>query len=1282
MKSSFDPSGVMRRDVHRLRQLAGRDDAAFASLLETSQAELTARLAIKPKLEYPPELPVTAHAAEIGKLLVEHQVIVVAGETGSGKTTQLPKICLEAGLGRRGMIGHTQPRRLAARSVAARIAFELEVAVGDAVGYAVRFSDQVGPRTLVKLVTDGLLLTEIRRDRFLDAYDVIIVDEAHERSLNIDFLLGYLRDLLRRRRDLRVIITSATIDVAAFSKHFGDAPVVEVGGRGYPVEVRYLDDATDPGSEERTSETRILACLEEIETGPQRGARDVLVFQTGEREILETARFLRRGLSERWEILPLYARLSARDQQRVFQPGARRRVVLATNVAETSITVPNIGYVIDPGFARISRYSFRSKLQRLPVEAISRASANQRMGRCGRIAPGVCFRLYSEADYLGRAPYTDPEIQRTNLASVVLQMQAFALGDINRFPFLDPPDPRAVRDAEKLLEELGALADRRLTTLGRTMARLPIDPRLARMLIEAARRGALAETLIVVSGLAIADPRDRPLERQAAADQAHREFRDERSDFLALVNLWQWFEETRQSLTRAQLKEVLQKRFLSPARMQEWRELHRQLALAVRELGMKSNDVPADYAALHRSLLAGSLSLIGVHEEKGGYLGPRNLKFRIFPGSALAGRTPRWVMAGEIVETSRVYARSVAAVEANWIEEAAGPLLKRSHSAPRWNARRGEVQALESVTLYGLRLAENRLVSYGRIDPALSRQIMILEGLVRGAVPETLPFLAHNLGLQTELLEREARGRRRDLLVTEDAVAALYAERLPADVTSATDLARWWRRSPPDVRERLFFTEAELSRTPGIAFTEADYPPELRFGDAAFPLKYRFAPGEVDDGISVRVPVGLLEAVDEAVLEWSVPGFLPLVCEAWLRTLPKARRRPLAPLPEKVDAILALIARPDRYRRGRLTTALGQAIRELFGVAATADDWDRSRLDPHLLINVQVIDSAGKVIAQDRDVSVLKRQFAERLNERMGAGLRERHERTDLTRFPPDIDPTTSLLIDEGSGPVAAYPALVDGGEHAELRLFPSAHAQAVANRDGYARLALLAIGARATALGKEIDRQRDLGLHYASLGTARELRERTLRGVAWYCFFEGRPLPREAAEFDARIAAHRGELPQVFERALGALRRILATRFDLVRAMDSLDSPAFAGAVADARAHLAALVPADVFASIPGSWLAEVPRYLDAIGYRLEHLQGRIARDREAQGIVAGFRARLAKLRAEPGLPPEEGDRLRFGVEELCIALFAEPLGARGKASPQRLDREFRTAERALGLA
>ncbi|MEQ8861543.1 MAG: ATP-dependent RNA helicase HrpA [Pseudomonadales bacterium] len=1268
----------MARDVVALRRLArkdaGKDTAAFGALLERSAAELERRRARELTIAYPPELPISDHVTEIAGLLERHQVLVVAGETGSGKTTQLPKICLQAGFGRRASIAHTQPRRLAARSVAARIAEELGVAVGGEVGYAVRFSDQTGPDTLVKLVTDGLLLTEIRRDRLLEAYDVIIVDEAHERSLNIDFLLGYLKRLLRKRRDLRVIITSATIDVAAFADHFEGAPIVEVSGRGYPVAVHYVGD-------DRPLEERLLECLDDIETGPQGRARDVLVFQSGEREILETARLLRERVGDRFDILPLYARLSSRDQQRVFQPGQRRRVVLATNVAETSITVPNIGYVIDPGVARISRYSYRSKLQRLPVEPVSQASANQRMGRCGRVAPGVCYRLYEESDFLGRPEYTDPEIKRTNLAAVVLSMEAFGLGDVARFPFLDPPDAGAVRDARKLLEELGALVDGRLSDIGRRMARLPVDPRLARMLVAADEHRSLAELLVIASGLAVQDPRERPLDKRAAADRAHDTYNDERSDFLALLKLWNFHEQARQENTRNGLKRLLEKQFLAPARMREWRELHRQLLLAVRDLGMRPNQQPAAFVDIHKAVLAGSLSLIGMHEEKGAYLGARNLRFRIFPGSGLAERTPKWLMAGEITETRRVYARCVAAIEPAWIEAAATHLVKRSYSEPHWSARRGEAVAFESVTLYGLPLADRRRISYTRIDPAHSRELMIRHGLVAGDVKRALPFLEHNLALTRELLDREARGRRRDLLVSEDVQAALYAERLPADVASLVQLERWWRKAGEVARKPLFFTESDLTPQINVRFGDDDYPSSLTLREASFELKYRFAPGEPDDGISLRVPLGALPAVVAEALEWSVPGFFPAVCEHWLRSLPKGKRRLLAPVPDKVQEMLPRLLRMDCYRQGRLPVALAQLVESLYGVRIGADDWDRSRIDPHLLINVQVVDDNGALLAQGRDLAVLQAQFAAEVRSRVEAGLGEGVEQHGLSRFPDGVTLEPSRVLNEGGRQVVVYPALVDGGDHVDLKALASQAEQRRENPRGFARLALLSLGPSAKHLKKRAERERELGLHYAPLGNARALQDEMLRGAVWYCFFANGTLPRTGQEFEARLRERNGALAAVFEDTVVALRRILALRFELARKLQALDSPAFADARADAARQIERLVPADVLSQTPREYLTELPRYLAALDYRLEHLHGRVLKDRDASAVVRGFEARLEVLSAAAGTADADYQRLRFAVEELRIALFAEPLGTRGKISPKRLDREFVALERELGL-
>jgi len=1228
------------------------------------------------KIEFPAELPITQHAAEIGALLTAHQVIVVAGETGSGKTTQLPKICLAAGFGVDRMIAHTQPRRLAARAVATRIAEELSVTVGEEVGYAVRFTDKVARNTRIKLLTDGLLLAEIRRDRELRKYDVVIVDEAHERSLNVDFLLGYLKQLMRRRRDLKVIITSATIDVAAFASHFDDAPIVEVSGRSYPVEINYLEHDSDLVVD---PEAVLLECLEDICTGPQLSARDVLVFQSGEREIMRTARSLRQAVSEQFEILPLYARLSAADQQRVFKPGKKRRIVLATNVAETSLTVPNIGYVIDPGVARISRYSYRSKLQRLPIEAISQASANQRAGRCGRIAPGRCYRLYTQADFENRPAYTDPEIKRTNLASVVLQMKAFGLGEPLKFPFLEPPDPRVVRDAEKLLMELGALEGERLTDVGRTMARLPVDPRLARMLIAADQTRALTEVLIIVSALAIQDPRERPVEKQGSADRAHRGWEDRRSDFLAFLNLWQWFERSRQELSRAELRKELGRKYLSQPRMWEWRELHRQLLVVARNLNMRLNTEPAAYASIHRALLGGSLSHFGLHEEKGNYLGPRNLKFRIFPGSTLADRPPKWLIASEIAETSRIYARNVAYVEPRWIEEAAEHLIKKSHNEPYWSVRRGETLAYETVTLFGLTLAERRPVSYSRVDPALSRELFLLDGLVRGAIKQPPDFLEHNLLEMAKVQALEDKGRRRDLLLTEPEIAALYAARIPQDVLTARTLAAWWRKADSASRERLVFSADQLSRDPSATYSEEEFPAELQLRDATFALKYRFAPGAADDGVSIQATVGTLGALVAEALEWSVPGMFAGVCEQWLRSLPKNKRRILAPVPDSVSQILPVLLSPRRYRQGRLPVALADVLRNEFRVDINGADWDRERIDPHWLVNVQVLNEQGRVIDQARDVHELQNRFARLLEQRMGGGLRERHEEPGLVEFPRAPIPA-SVVLGDGGREVVAYPALVDEGETVALRQLLSVSEQAQENRKGYPRLALLQLAAATRHLIKQLNRDPELALLYAPLGNADVLKDELLRMSAWNCFFEGRPLPENADDFTQRIASHKGNLMACFDELRNQLKRVLELRLTLLREARSADSPAFARSVEDIERQLLALVPATVLSETPPDILSELPRYLEAARYRLRNLQGKVQRDQDLMAIIDEFSGRLERLR-ETSASIGDWQNLRFMLEELRVAIFAEPLGTRGKASPKRLDRAMQARERELGL-
>lgn len=1270
-------AGLMRREIIRLR--TGRrppDDAALEAsrALYQRRSDLRATL----KLDYPESLPIAAHAEAITNLIRDHQVVIVAGETGSGKTTQLPKICLAAGLGITGSIAHTQPRRLPARTVASRIAQETGSPLGEAVGYAVRFTDRTNPQTLVKLVTDGLLLTEIRGDRFLDAYDAIIVDEAHERSLNIDFLLGYLRRLLARRRDLKLIVTSATIDVERFSAYFGGAPVVQVSGRGYPVDIRHLND--DEASMSEDPEETLCRAVETISTLPGAKSLDTLIFQTGEREIFESARALRARFGEKYEILPLYARLRTADQNRVFAPAGRRRLVLATNVAETSLTVPNIGFVIDPGLARINRYSYRSKLTRLPIEPVSQASANQRSGRCGRIAPGICLRLFSETDFKSRPDFTEPEIRRVNLASVVLQMRAFALGDIETFGFIEPPDPGAIRDAQRLLYELGALDGDHLTETGRAMARLPVDPRLARMLVNAKACSALREVLIIVSGLSIQDPRERPRDAQQAADQKHAQWQDPNSDFLSWVKLWEWLANLHDSSTRAGERKAHEQNFLSHMRIREWRELHRQLLTTIRDLGWRINEATASAEDVHRAIISGSLSLVGTHDEKGVFLGARGSRFRIFPGSGLKARSVRWLVAAEIAETSQVYARCVAPVEARWIEEAGEHLVTRNHSEPRWDERRGEARINEAVRLYGLPLAEKRSVRLAPIDHALARELLIRDGLVAGAVPELalrqIQFIAVNVEEQRQVLELETRARRRDLVIPEAEICAFYSERLPADVNDVTTLLRWWRSLDAKQRQSLFFDKDFIHRNLSEELGETQYPSELRVGNFTFDLKYHFAPGAEDDGVNVLVPEGLLSGVVPELLDWSVPGYFPRVVESWLRTLPKAKRRDLSPIADRVDGIAQFLQRPDRYRAGRLTRALADALHALHDLTVSEADWDRTRVDANCLINVMVLDAAGKVLRQSRDVSLLLAQTRPtNVAEDLAAPVRE-----NLRAFPAEGLGESVTLIQRGA-PVLAWPALKDRGTGVDL-VHPATQSEAQSlNRSGFARLALLSQAETSRFLRKELDKEKTLSLHFASIGDAQTLRDEVLKACAWQCFFEGRNVPRTTAEFDARIHSCAQQLLPVFRNVVEHLGAILAARFELAKLIDSLTTPVFAPALKDVRQHLAELVPKDVLSVTSGALLAEIPRYLQAEIYRLRNLQGRISRDAEKVKELAAFSLRISRYAQHRLANMETSEALAQQLEEVRVGVFAEPLAKKGLGSPVKLDRAILVAEQSIGL-
>ena len=1271
---AFDPDSVMARDVQVIARAiqAGKLSDRLNTRWAASGDRVARRESTVPLVSYPADLPISEHCDSIAELIRAHRVVIVAGETGSGKTTQLPKACLAAGLGRRGMIGHTQPRRLAARTVAQRIATELSVSLGDEVGYAVRFDDKWNENTLIKVMTDGLLLNEIRSDRHLNAYDAIIIDEAHERSLNVDFLLGYLKRLLEHRSDLKVLITSATIDVDAFSHHFSDAPIVSVRGRGYPVETRYR-----PATE--SLEATLQTCLAEIRVEKTKGPRDVLMFLPGERDIFDWSRWINRKFRDQFEVLPLYARLPPREQRRIFEPGRQQRIVLATNIAETSITVPNIGYVVDLGEARLSRYSFRSKLQRLPIEPISQASADQRQGRCGRVAPGVCYRLYEEADYDSRPSYTDPEIRRTNLAAVVLQMRAFRLGDVGTFPFMDPPDPRAINDAVRLLHELQALDKDALTDKGKMMARLPVDPRLARMVIEAHYRRSLTEVLIIVAALAIQDPRLRPMDRQAAADKAHERFVDEASDFLGFVNLWSWANAVREDATRNGYRRALEQNFLSPNRMGEWRAVHRQLLLACRDLGLHLNKKAANYASVHRALLAGSLSFIGLKTEKGNYVGPRNLTFRVFPGSVLASKRPKWLVAAEILETQQTYARCNAQVEARWIEQASPHLIRRTYSEPTWDEKRGEVIARERAVVYGVSVVENRRVPYGRIDPAICRQLFIRNALVAPSPQVDTPFLDHNRELVAEIMELQAKGRRTDLLASDDAQCAFYAQRLPPEALSIRSFEDWYSNIDSAHRDRLMMTRDDLLQRVDFFPADDEFPTEIEIDGIAVNVRYRFAPGADDDGVSIEVPLGLLAKVQQDTLDWLVPGFFEEKCIELIKALPKRTRKQLAPVPDRVATILPSLVRADRYRRGRFLMAFVQTLRDRFDVVIPASEWNIDRLAPFLCMNVKVLDNKRRLIDQDRDVESLKSRVLARLEERMDGGLREKFEMSSLTVF-PDMGLPESTVLDESGEQLLVYPILVDKKDSVDFRLASDQKQQQRSNRQGLSRLALLGERQSVRYIRKEIGKESTVLLQYATLGMQDQLVDEILLSTAWVAYFDGRDVPRTRDAFEERLRERRGRLVETYFQLIVRVRAVLARRFDTACEVGELSSRTFARARRDLEEQLLRLVPDDFLSTTPYDRLPDLIRYLDGMRYRIDHLQGKVGKDEANIKIIDSWQIRYARL-AEVRGSDEAIVCLRFLLEEYRIALFSQTVGAREKVSEKRLEGEFEPLEMEAGL-
>ena len=1242
-----------------------------------SSTDIEQRRANLPQPRYPEELPVVAKREEIARAIDAHQVVIVCGETGSGKTTQLPKICLELGRGVAGMIGHTQPRRIAARTVAARIASELTSPLGHAVGYKVRFSDRVSPETYLKVMTDGILLAETQSDRQLRAYDTIIIDEAHERSLNIDFLIGYVRQLLPQRPDLKLIVTSATIDAERFSRHFGDAPVIEVSGRLYPVEMRYRPLA---GRGERDDEQDMvqatLDAVDELARAP--GGGDVLVFLPGEREIRETADALRQHHPKGAEILPLYARLSFEEQERVFRPGGARRIVLATNVAETSLTVPGIRFVVDTGLVRINRYGYRNKVEQLQVEPVSQASANQRAGRCGRVAAGICIRLYSGEDYDARPQYTDPEILRSSLASVILRMKALGLGDVERFPFLDPPAPRMIADGYQLLAELGAVDDSyALTPLGRRLARFQIDPRVARMILAAEHEQCLAEMLVIAAVLEVNDPRERPFERADAADRAHARFHDEQSDFLVLLKVWHHFQEAiehRKSNRKLALE--LREQFLSQRRLREWRDVHHQLAALVAQMGMRANEKPATDEQVHRALIAGLLGNIGCKgEEAGEYLGARGVRFAIFPGSGLRKKQPRWVVAAELVETTRLYARCVARIEPEWVEAAAGELVKRHYFDPHWQRERAMVSAYERVTLYGLTLVPRRRVNYGPINPKEAREVFIRRALVAGEFDTRAPFFEHNRRLVKEIEALEHKARRRDVLVNEEVIFNFYDGIVALDLVNGAGFERWRAEAEHANPRLLYLTREYLMRHAAAEITEAQFPERLRAGDVDLKLGYRFEPGHPLDGVTVTVPLELLNRLEPAHFEWLVPGLVREKIAHLFKALPKQLRRHLVPVPQHVTAFLE--EQDSGESRPRLAAALGRYVQRAAGAPVAADVWDDVEPPPHLCMNFRVVDEVGRELATGRDLAALKTQLGQAASLTFSAdepGIEKTGIRVwDFGDLPAEISFT------RGGRRLTGYPALADEGESVAIRLFDTRPAADAAMRAGVRRMIWLSLKEQMRQREKTLPGFTQAALALRTLASADDLREDLLTAIADRAFIGEDELPRTAKAFEALRARARTRLPAVAD---GGCRLFGTVAEEYPRAQQRL-----AGAgktaprpVADVRAQLARLVFKGFMAATPWERLQDLPRYLKAMQARLDKYAKDSERDeRHASHIGelwSRYEERAAKLRRAHESDPRLED-FRWRIEELRVSLFAQELRTPYPVSFKRLDKLWQSIVR-----
>ncbi|MDV5390427.1 ATP-dependent RNA helicase HrpA [Shewanella xiamenensis] len=1261
----------IRRRLFKLNKEADSDKKAqeLAKLAEQAQAafeKVEQRLKARPKINYPDNLPVSSMREDIAKAISENQVVIIAGETGSGKTTQLPKICLELGLGSRGFIGHTQPRRLAARSVASRVAEELQSPLGEVVGFKVRFADALKSESYIKLMTDGILLAELTSDRYLDQYDTIIIDEAHERSLNIDFILGYLKQILKKRPDLKIIITSATIDVERFSKHFNNAPIIEVSGRTYPVETRYRPLLQDTEADLDQIEG-IFAAVDELVA---EGLGDILIFMNGEREIRDTAEQLNRRNYRDTEILPLYARLSYGEQSKVFSSHTGRRIVLATNVAETSLTVPGIRYVIDPGTARISRYSYRTKVQRLPIEPISQASANQRQGRCGRVGPGICIRLYDEADFNSRPAFTDPEILRTNLASVILQMLAIGLGDIAAFPFIEPPDPRHIRDGFLLLEELQAVKQQKgnivLTPLGRQLSQIPVDPRLARMVVESHQLGCLNEVLVIASGLSIQDPRERPMDKKQASDEAHRRFADPQSDFVSWVNLWQHLKEQQKELSASQFRKKCRDEYLAYLRVREWQDLYTQLKQAVHDLKWRLNETPANYDALHRALLSGLLSHIGFKDNNNEYLGARNRKFFVFPGSPLAKKGPKWIMAAELTETSKLFARCCAKIEPEWLEPLAAHLIKKNHLEPHFEAKQGSVIAFENQVLYGLTVVHRRRVQYGPINPVEAREIFIRSALAEGQLQTKEAFFIANQKLLEDVEALEHKSRRRDILVDEQVLMDFYEPRIPEGIYNAPKFFSWWkeaRRTQPDL---LDFNKSLLMQRSADHISALDFPDTWHKGNIRLQLSYHFDPAASDDGVSVHIPVALLNQIDDTDFDWLVAGMREEKCVALIKSLPKGLRRNFVPAP---DYARACVQAMQPFSASLLEAMCKQLLR-MSGTRVNPEDFDLTQMPVHLQMNFKIEDDKGKLVAQGRVLDSLKAELqgvvAKAIRQVADKGI----EKEALTEWSFG-DLPKQFEQRKGNYQVRAFPALIDNKDSVAIKLFDDEFEAEAAHRQGLRRLLLLNIPSPVKHLQQALPNKAKLAMYFNPFGQVQVLIDDIIAAAVQQLLDEKALDVRDAAQFDAAKDWVRQELNPTAEQIALKVEQILTLYQGIKKRTKGKISLDIAFAMSDIQSQLDQLVFKGFVEACGWKRLADVARYLKAIETRIDKLPVDPTRDRlHMQSITKVQEALAAQLAKVPRSQPTPAALIeaRWMIEEYRVSCFAQALGTAYPISEKRI--------------